>query len=52
LREAEVAVVAGPTCKATYTGLLELFLDQVGTGARRARHDRPRVAAARTAGRS
>jgi FMN reductase len=32
LREAEVAVVASPTYKATYTGLLKLFLDQVGTG--------------------
>jgi NADPH-dependent FMN reductase len=32
LREAEVAVVASPTCTATYTGLLELLLDQVGTG--------------------
>ena len=32
LREAEVAVVASPTFKATYTGLLKLFLDQVGTG--------------------
>jgi FMN reductase len=32
LREAEVAVVASPTYKATYTGLLKLFLDHVGTG--------------------
>ena len=32
LREAEVAVVASPTYKATYTGLLKLFLDQVETG--------------------
>ena len=32
LREAEVAVVASPTCKGTYTGLLKLFLDQVATG--------------------
>jgi FMN reductase len=32
LREAEVAVVASPTYKGTYTGLLKLFLDQVGTG--------------------
>ncbi|MGK5113740.1 MULTISPECIES: NADPH-dependent FMN reductase [unclassified Geodermatophilus] len=32
LRAAEVAVVASPTYKATYTGLLKLFLDQVGTG--------------------
>ena len=32
LRSAEVAVVASPTYKGTYTGLLKLFLDQVGTG--------------------
>ena len=32
LREAEVAVVASPTCKGIYTGLLKLFLDQVATG--------------------
>ncbi len=32
LRAAEVAVVASPTYKATYTGLLKLFLDQIGTG--------------------
>jgi FMN reductase len=32
LTTAEVAVVASPTYKATYTGLLELFLDHVGTG--------------------
>jgi FMN reductase len=32
LREADLAVVASPTYKATYTGLLKLFLDQVGTG--------------------
>jgi FMN reductase len=32
LRAAELAVVASPTFKATYTGLLKLFLDQVGTG--------------------
>ena len=32
LREAEVAVVASPTYKGTYTGLLKLFLDHVGTG--------------------
>jgi FMN reductase len=32
LREAELAVVASPTYKATYTGLLKLFLDAVGTG--------------------
>jgi FMN reductase len=27
-----VSTVAGPTYKGTYTGLLKLFLDQVGTG--------------------
>jgi FMN reductase len=27
-----VAVVASPTYKATYTGLLKLFLDHIGTG--------------------
>jgi len=32
LTTAEVAVVASPTYKATYTGLLKLFLDHVGTG--------------------
>jgi FMN reductase len=32
LRGAELAVVASPTFKATYSGLLKLFLDQVGTG--------------------
>src|SRR3954447_2676811 len=32
LKAAEVAVVASTTYKATYTGLLKLFLDQVGTG--------------------
>src|SRR3954471_11396469 len=32
LRGAELAVVASPTYKATYTGLLKLFLDHVGTG--------------------
>ena len=32
LRGAEVAVIASPTYKATYTGLLKLFLDQIGTG--------------------
>jgi FMN reductase len=32
LRAAELAVVASPTFKATYTGLLKLFLDHVGTG--------------------
>ena len=31
LRAAEVAVVASPTYKATYTGLLKLFLDQFAT---------------------
>ena len=36
LRDAEVAVVASPTYKATYTGLLKLFLDRFagGTGLR------------------
>src|SRR5688572_9073987 len=29
---AEVVVVASPTFKATFTGLLKLFLDQIGTG--------------------
>jgi FMN reductase len=32
LEAADVAVVASPTYKATYTGLLKLFLDQVPTG--------------------
>lgn len=32
VRAAEVAVVASPTYKATYTGLLKLFLDHIGTG--------------------
>jgi FMN reductase len=32
VRAAEVAVVASPTFKATYSGLLKLFLDQIGTG--------------------
>jgi FMN reductase len=32
VKAAEVAVVASPTYKATYTGLLKLFLDQIGTG--------------------
>ncbi|MGY1602478.1 NADPH-dependent FMN reductase [Geodermatophilus sp. SYSU D00815] len=32
LKAADVAVVASPTFKATYTGLLKLFLDQIGTG--------------------
>jgi FMN reductase len=31
VRAAEVAVVASPTYKATYTGLLKLFLDQFAT---------------------
>ena len=30
--QARLAVVASPTFKATYTGVLKLFLDQVGTG--------------------
>jgi FMN reductase len=30
-----LAVIASPTYKATYTGLLKLFLDRVGTGALR-----------------
>jgi FMN reductase len=30
--EADLVVVASPTYKATYTGLLKLFLDHVGTG--------------------
>jgi FMN reductase len=30
--KSELLVVASPTYKATYTGLLKLFLDQVGTG--------------------
>lgn len=32
VRQADVAVVASPTFKATYTGVLKLFLDQVPTG--------------------
>jgi len=32
LRESELAVVASPTFKATYTGLLKLFLDHIDTG--------------------
>lgn len=32
IRSARVLVVASPTYKATYTGLLKLFLDQVPTG--------------------
>lgn len=35
LPRAEVLVVASPTYKATYTGLLKAFLDRVGTGALR-----------------
>ena len=30
---AEALVVASPTYKATYTGLLKAFLDRIGTGA-------------------
>jgi len=30
---ADIAVFASPTYKATYTGLLKLFLDRIGTGA-------------------
>ncbi|RKN37526.1 NADPH-dependent FMN reductase [Streptomyces hoynatensis] len=32
VREAELLVVASPTFKATYTGLLKLFLDQIPSG--------------------
>lgn len=32
VKEADVLVVASPTYKATYTGLLKLFLDQFGAG--------------------
>jgi FMN reductase len=32
VQQADVAVVASPTFKATYTGVLKLFLDQVPTG--------------------
>src|SRR4051794_17225688 len=32
LKAADLAVVASPTFKATYSGLLKLFLDHVGTG--------------------
>jgi len=32
VKAAEVVVVASPTYKATYTGLLKLFLDHIGTG--------------------
>jgi FMN reductase len=31
--KSELLVVASPTYKATYTGLLKLFLDRIGTGA-------------------
>src|SRR4051812_36854067 len=32
VKSADVLVVASPTFKATYTGLLKLFLDQFGAG--------------------
>jgi FMN reductase len=32
VKAADVLVAASPTYKATYTGLLKLFLDQIGTG--------------------
>lgn len=32
VRSARLIVVASPTYKATYTGLLKLFLDRIGTG--------------------
>jgi FMN reductase len=32
LATADLAVIASPTYKATYTGLLKLFLDRVGAG--------------------
>ena len=32
VKQADVLVVASPTYKATYTGLLKLFLDQFGAG--------------------
>lgn len=32
VRDADLVVVASPTYKATYTGLLKLFLDQFGAG--------------------
>jgi FMN reductase len=32
VKAADLLVVASPTYKATYTGLLKLFLDQIGTG--------------------
>lgn len=31
--DSELLIVASPTYKATYTGLLKLFLDRIGTGA-------------------
>jgi FMN reductase len=33
VQASELVVVASPTYKATYTGLLKLFLDKIGTGA-------------------
>jgi FMN reductase len=33
LQSCSLVVVASPTYKATYTGLLKLFLDRIGTGA-------------------
>ena len=35
LQSCSLVVVASPTYKATYTGLLKLFLDRIGTGALR-----------------
>lgn len=35
VQASELVVVASPTYKATYTGLLKLFLDRIGTGALR-----------------
>ena len=35
VKEADLLVVASPTFKATYTGLLKLFLDQFGAGSLR-----------------
>lgn len=35
VKDADVLVVASPTFKATYTGLLKLFLDQFGAGSLR-----------------
>ena len=32
VQAADVLIAASPTYKATYTGLLKLFLDQIGTG--------------------